>query len=200
MDIVLCDDHEIVLASIADLLEAHGHHVAGRATHPAQLSELVDRFSPDVCVLDLLYEGEIAPEDALPAITDAAAATDVIVLTGVSDPDDLEAARRAGAAAVGSKALPWTEILALIEGRSAVGEPARSADAAAHPFFLTDREVEVLQCLGDGACTAQIAELLDVRQATARSHVQSVLHKLGVHSRLAAVAVGIRYGLVEVAA
>ena len=66
-------------------------------------------------------------------------------------------------------------------------------------YFLTEREREVLDSLAEGHSTAVIAERLGVRAATARSHVQSVLMKLGVHSRVAAVAFAVERGLVDVA-
>lgn len=198
MDIVLCDDHEMVMESIGGLLEAHGHRVSATTPHPSTLPALVEQHAPDVCVTDLLFAGEDSPGDILPAITRIATSTDVVVLTGVSDPDGILAAQRAGAAAVGSKALPSKEILALVEGRAGPDAPDARREHGQQPFFLTDREVEVLQCLSDGDSTARMAETLGVRHATARSHVQSVLLKLGVHSRTAAVAVGVQQELVEV--
>jgi DNA-binding NarL/FixJ family response regulator len=54
--------------------------------------------------------------------------------------------------------------------------------------FLTDREWQVLKCVSDGLSTEEIATELCVRRSTARTHVQNVLTKLGVHSRLQAAA------------
>lgn len=196
MDIVLCDDHTMVMESIGDLFEAHGHRVAATTTRPSGLPALVARHEPDVCVTDLHFPGG---EDVCATISEVALRTDVVVLTGVSAPEELEAACDAGAVAVGSKALPSSEIVALVEGRSGAARSDPRGQAGTHPFFLTERELEVLQCLSDGDSTARLAEVLGVREATARSHVQSVLLKLGVHSRLAAVAVGIQHDLVQVA-
>ena len=54
--------------------------------------------------------------------------------------------------------------------------------------FLTDREWQVMRCIMDGLSTAEMAEVLGVRRNTARTHVQNLLGKLGVHSRLRAAA------------
>jgi NarL family two-component system response regulator LiaR len=62
---------------------------------------------------------------------------------------------------------------------------------------LTTREVEVLQLLAEGATSAQMAEKLDVSPNTVRTHVQGILSKLQVHSRLEAAAFAVRHGLVK---
>jgi len=54
--------------------------------------------------------------------------------------------------------------------------------------FLTEREWEVMRCIMDGLSTEQIAGQLRVQRSTARTHVQNLLTKLGVHSRLQAAA------------
>jgi two-component system nitrate/nitrite response regulator NarL len=54
--------------------------------------------------------------------------------------------------------------------------------------FVTEREWEVLRCIMDGLTTGQMAEHLGVHRSTARTHVQNLLTKLGVHSRLQAAA------------
>lgn len=199
MDIVLCDDHAMVVASMVGLLEAHGHDVVATVREPEGLPEAVRRAAPDVCVTDLLFDDDLAPgRVVLDAISTVATTTDVVVISGVRREEDLEAARDAGAAALGSKAMSSTEIVDLIEGRVGSSRGARTERPRPSAFFLTDRELQVLQHLSDGDSTCRIAQHLGVRHATARSHVQSVLLKLGVHSRLAAVAVAVRHGLVEV--
>jgi DNA-binding NarL/FixJ family response regulator len=61
---------------------------------------------------------------------------------------------------------------------------------------LTKRELEVLQVLVDGASTAQAATKLNVRISTIRSHIKSILAKLGVHSRTEALAFALRHQLI----
>lgn len=195
MKLVLCDDHPIVMHSMAAMFRAHGHEVVATASRPEQLMELVRKHNPHVCVTDLLFDDD-EPDATLEVITQVSPFVDVVVLSGAAGLTT--PALAAGATAVGSKALPASEIMALIEGRTATGAVSPPMHRARAPFFLTGREVEVLQSLSDGDSTARMAERLGVRHATARSHVQSVLLKLGVHSRVAAVAVAVEAGMVTV--
>ena len=59
-------------------------------------------------------------------------------------------------------------------------------------FLLTPREIEVLEAISDGLSTAKIASLLGISSATVRSHVKSLLVKLGLHSRVEAVSLILR--------
>lgn len=61
---------------------------------------------------------------------------------------------------------------------------------------LTARELDVLRLLADGLATAAMAERLDLSRATVRVHVQKIFEKLGVHSRVAAIAAATKLGLV----
>src|SRR5207247_7161657 len=89
------------------------------------------------------------------------------------------------------------QLLALELGRLAERRGLSSSTAAAgdgsHWFdgliFLTPREYEVLRAMSLGASTRKIVELFDISTATVRSHVKSILAKLGVHSRVEAVSV-----------
>lgn len=200
MRCVLCDDHPIVLLSQAMMLESHGHDVAATALLPDQLPELVDRLGPDVCITDLLFGDEDRGEATLDAIREVSSKTDVIVISGAASPEQRRAATAAGAAGVISKGASNDAVMALIEGRTGhadlTAEAGASGPAGYDDHFLTPREREVLQCLADGESTERIAVRLGMRHATARSHVQMVLLKLGVHTRTAAVASGIRSSLV----
>jgi two-component system, NarL family, nitrate/nitrite response regulator NarL len=197
MKLVLCDDHPIVMSSMAAMFRSHGHEVVATGSRPEQLQDLVLRHRPHACVTDLLF-GDDGPEPVFAAIADVSPFVDVIVLSGALDLTSRALA--AGATAVGCKTLPAEDIVALVEGRSAGVAVTRPVVRVRAPYFLTEREVEVLQSLSDGDSTARMAERLGVRHATARSHVQSVLLKLGVHSRVAAVAVAVEAGMVDVTA
>lgn len=197
MELVLCDDHPIVMASMTAMFRSHGHDVVATGSRPEELKALVLRHRPHACVTDLLFDDE-GPEPVFAAIAEVSPFVDVVVLSGA--PGLTSRALAAGATAVGSKCLPAEDIVALVEGRAAGGAVTRPFNRPRSPYFLTEREVEVLQSLSDGDSTARMAERLGVRHATARSHVQSVLLKLGVHSRVAAVAVAVEAGMVEVSA
>jgi DNA-binding NarL/FixJ family response regulator len=78
-----------------------------------------------------------------------------------------------------------------VSSRSVLAQPEPLRTSALAPGAerapLTRRELEVLRLLAAGMNTKRLAETLRVTRATVRNHVQSILHKLGVHSRLAAV-------------
>ena len=76
-------------------------------------------------------------------------------------------------------------------------ERARSDDARRLAAFLTARERECLNLVVEGLDTSGIATKLGVSAATVRTHVQSMLTKLGVHSRLEAASYAVRYGLLD---
>ncbi len=76
------------------------------------------------------------------------------------------------------------------------GSPAADPALSAPPEQLTPRELEVLQILAAGASTEDIAEELFIGIATVRSHVQSIIEKLGAHSKLEAVASAYRLGII----
>jgi DNA-binding NarL/FixJ family response regulator len=90
------------------------------------------------------------------------------------------------------------ELVARVEGANAPRAALLGARLPAPLPNLTPREHEVLEALVQGRGTAQLAATLGVTRATARSHVQHLLKKLGVHSRLEAVATAVRTGLVKV--
>jgi PAS domain S-box-containing protein len=76
-------------------------------------------------------------------------------------------------------------------------EPSAPNDSHLTPPELTDREREVLALLADGSSTAEIAKSLSISPATARNHIQNILHKLQVHSRLEAVSYALKHGLIN---
>jgi DNA-binding NarL/FixJ family response regulator len=75
----------------------------------------------------------------------------------------------------------------------------RSDPAAAHERVLTQRQLGVLRLLADGRSTSQIAEELYLSKTTVRNHIARLLANLGVHSRVQAVVVATRLGLIDVA-
>jgi len=64
------------------------------------------------------------------------------------------------------------------------------------PIILTSREKEILRCLAEGLSTTAIGKKLFIAPVTVRNHIQSVLHKLDVHSKLAAVVFAYQHGLI----
>ncbi len=74
--------------------------------------------------------------------------------------------------------------------------PSAAADARQLCRHLTDRELQVLNCLGEGLSVGEVGQRLHIRESTVRGHVKCLLHKLQVHSQLQAVLVGMEGGVV----
>lgn len=201
MRLVLCDDHRLFLEPLAAALAGHGHEVA-TATNPPDAVRAVAATDPDVCVLDVKFRRD-SGLDAARTIRQRFPRTRVLMLSATAEREDVDAALDAGASGFVRKDQAVRAVLDAIEqvagGRVAVDPslraPGRGADAtspagaAGVVESLTPREREVLEQLVAAHDTRQIAENLSIAESTARSHVQNLLVKLGVHSRLQAVAI-----------
>jgi two-component system, NarL family, nitrate/nitrite response regulator NarL len=204
-DLVLGDDHLVFLEALAAVLVAEGLHVVAAENTLAGVLEAVRIHQPDVCLLG----SHFADGDGVLAIPDVIGVsphTRVLVLTADNDPGVMLRALEFGAAGYIHKTLgvaALTDAISRIVQGEVVVNPRkdyrRGVDAAeAHRLAvrLTARERECLGLLVDGLPTGAIAFQLGVSRTTVRSHIQSLLIKLGVHSRLEAVSVAVRYSLV----
>jgi DNA-binding NarL/FixJ family response regulator len=206
MNLVVCDDHSLLAECLAVVLEARGHRVIATVNDPEAAVRIVAEREVDVCVMDLSFP-DASGFDAIEAIV-RAGATRVVVLSGSSQPFAEARAIEAGAAAFVLKDDDVSRVIEVVElvhshdasvtkvpFRGAEGPGAENDDVAGR---LTAREREVLERLVSGERTQVIAAGMGVSYSTARTHVQNVLHKLGVHSRLEAVAFAMRHSLVPV--
>lgn len=207
--IVLCDDHRLFVESLAVVLQARGWDVVAVVNRPDAAVEAVAAYRPDICVLDALFNGDAAAAiTAADRIRQTSPATRVVVLSGSDEPAVIGAAMTAGAAGYVLKTCEIDTITSCIE-RVAAGEAVVDAELVRRAIlhrsapedaevqltrYLTLREREVLARLVRGESTTAIAARMGIRPATARSHIQNVLAKLGVHSRLEAVALAARCG------
>jgi len=138
----------------------------------------------------------------------------VLVLSSTEDRSEIARAVESGAAGVlhkssemqvvaevvrrlyaGETLMPLEEVVELLRHASARKEEEHEAHKAISR--LTERELEVLSLLAEGLDAQGIAARLHISAKTERNHVASILFKLGVHSRLQAVLIAGRYGLVE---
>ena len=202
--VLLVDDHAVLAETLGDVLEQHGVtvHIA-TDLRPAAVVAAADELDPDVVLLDFFLSADETALDIIPALAQRERVT--IVLTGSADPVELGACLEAGAVAVLRKTQSFAAIVDAVRA-AAAGEPAmsqahrdavlgagraqREADAAASAPFesLSPREGAVLAALVEGKTTAQIAADQFVSAATVRTQVRSLTAKLGVRSRIAAVA------------
>ena len=210
LTVVLCDDHRLFVESLAVVLQERGWQVVAVVDRPDAAVAAVAAHRPDICVLDALFDGDaVAAIAAAGQIRETSPATRVVVLSGSGEPEVVGAAVTAGAAGYVLKTCEIDTITSCIE-RVAAGEAVVDAELARQAIlhrsvpedaavqltrYLTGREREVLARLVRGEDTGVIAARMGVRPATARSHIQNVLAKLGVHSRLEAVVLAARCGI-----
>jgi two-component system, NarL family, nitrate/nitrite response regulator NarL len=204
---VVGDDHKVFLDALSVVLAQHGYTVTVTHTVPETVSA-VARQQPDLCLIDRHFGGE----DSIGAIEGMiASATDTKVLVLSADPDTegILAALRAGASGYLHKTRGVTaltvaisrvlrgEVVVDVPKPSGHRRPRAANDAQRLASFLTGRERQCLALLVEGLDTSAMARKLGVSRATVRSHVQSLLTKLGVHSRLEAASFAVRYHLLE---
>jgi DNA-binding NarL/FixJ family response regulator len=198
--IVIVDDHPLTREALSSLLGAHGFEVIGCASEGAEAIQEVGRLQPDLVLLDLSMPG-LDGLAALPRLREAAPECEVVVLTASGTEENLLQAIRAGAAGYLLKTEPPERIASFLDGvangeaalsgvvarrlldqvRSGNGRGSGVPDAIA--TTLSAREVEVLLLLDEHLGTDEIAKRLFISEHTVRSHVKSLLRKLGVSSR-----------------
>jgi two-component system, NarL family, nitrate/nitrite response regulator NarL len=209
--IVLGDHHILFLDALSGVLKDHGHETGPVARSTSEMIGMVSTEKPDLCLIDRQGAardgGDSRTASVIGQLLAAGSGTRVIVLS--ADPA-AEAARRAvdaGASGYLHHSQGIGELSRAIErvlrGEVVIAlpQPAPSSPPAAPDLALrraadlTTRERQCLMMLVDGLDTVAITRLLDVSRTTARTHLQSILTKLGVHSRLEAVSFAVRYRL-----
>jgi two-component system nitrate/nitrite response regulator NarL len=208
MRLIVCDDHRILVESLAVALEARGYDVQ-TATTPEECLKAVANTQPEVCLLDLYLPGrEDGLETARTILADYPG-TQVLILTGLSDPLVVSEAIDLGVAGVIRKDQTVDKIAAALS-QVASGGSAFQADVVRdvvgcltsqqrkEPWdHLTSRELEVLRRIVAGESTKQMARSMQIAASTVRTYVQNMMNKLGVHSRLEASAIAVRAKLVD---
>ena len=198
--VLIVDDHPLTREALSSLLKAHGFEVSGCASDGAEAIVEAARLQPDLILLDLLMP-EMDGITALPRLREAAPNCEVVVLTASGTEENLLSAIRAGAAGYLLKTEPPERIASFLEG-VAGGEAALSGSVARRLLdqvrhgngrgsgvpdsiasALSARELEVLLLLDEHLGTDEIAKRLFISEHTVRSHVKSLLRKLGVSSR-----------------
>lgn len=205
--IVVGDNHKVFLEALAMVLEGRDFTVNVAETE-SEILTAVTRHRPDVCMIAARFGRDDSP-DLIGQVVALCSLTRVLVLSADSDPDGVLEALRNGASGYVHKTRDVTALIAAIE-RILRGEVVVDVPTSTSPKrvperrgmrrlaeFLTTRERQCLQFLVDGLDTAQMAECLGVSSATVRTHVQSLLTKLGAHSRLEAASLAVRYRLLE---
>jgi len=198
--ILLVDDHPLTRSALSGLLMQHGFDVVGEAEDGAEAAARAEDLQPDLILLDLSMPG-VDGLTALPRLRDAAPRCEVVVLTASGTEENLLGAIRGGAAGYLLKSEPPERIVGFLRGvangeaalsgavarrlleqvRSSGGRDSGVPDSIA--AVLSARELEVLLLLDEHLGTDEIAKRLFISEHTVRSHVKSLLRKLGVSSR-----------------
>lgn len=200
MRLVLGNDQRLCMDALAAALSQHGATVLAVARTPCDVLTEVAKHQPDICLLAARWPaGEGV--DIVRAVCTRHPAVKVVILTDGADSAVLLAAAEIGAAALVSRRQHVTELVTLLRRVRAYDRPpgvsstlaeassfATTVDAESAPRLghLTVREQEVLTLMIEGQATKEIARSLAITVHTARTHAQSVLVKLGAHSRLEA--------------
>ncbi|MFI9330867.1 response regulator [Kitasatospora sp. NPDC052868] len=223
--VLVADDQTVVREGIVMLLGLlPGIEVVGAAADGEEAVALVERYHPDVVLMDLRMP-RVDGVEATRRIRAAHPETEVVVLTTYADDDSLFPALQAGARGYLTKDAGGEEIaraiadvrsgaaglsplvqLRLLErlagaGPTAPGEPG---PASAEPYpsrsgelpdGLTAREAEVLALIAEGLSNTEIARRLFVSPATVKTHINNLFAKTAVRDRAQAVAYAFRHGI-----
>ena len=202
--VLIADDHTVVRQGIRVLLSLQEDiEVVGEASEGGEAVELASALAPDVLLLDLKLPG-VDGLAALADLRDRGVTSKVLVLTSVTDPASVMVAMRAGAAGFLYKDVDPDALVRAVrsvhDGHTVLAPEAAAAllrspgraGAVAGLDALTAREREVLAQLAEGRSNRQIARLLQMSEKTVKTHVSSVLAKLGVADRTQAALYAVR--------
>ncbi|MGW7459909.1 LuxR C-terminal-related transcriptional regulator [Streptomyces sp. NPDC054797] len=213
--VVVVDEHRLLAEVLASALKLRGHRVLAAAAPAAGAADLVIGRAPEVCLFGTASPAEAGVFEPVVRIKRERPQIAVVVLGPVPNPRGIAAAFAAGACG-------YVRQDERIEGVERALAKARAGEVAIAPQLLqgafaellnptaqpddegsrllrllTPREVEVLVRVAEGEDTRLIAAGMEIAPSTARTHVQRVLMKLGVGSRLEAAALAARTGLLD---
>ncbi|HTY99108.1 MAG TPA: response regulator transcription factor [Rhodocyclaceae bacterium] len=208
--VLLVDDHTLFRSGIKALLQRQpGFEVVGEAGDGLEGAKRAKSLKPDVVLLDLHMPG-ISGREALQLIVEEAPGSHVVMLTVSEDAEDLIECLRAGAQGYLLKNIDAEFLLDAVR-RAAEGEAVMSAPMtaklmqnvragskpppAADHDRLSPREREILGFLAHGASNKDIARALDLAESTVKIHIQGILKKLGVSSRVQAAVYAVEHDL-----
>ena len=213
ISVLLVDDHTLFRSGIRSLLQRNTEFtVVGEASDGVEGIKRAKQLQPDVVLLDLNMPGMSGVETLQLLLQDCPHAA-VIMLTVSEEAEDLTTALHAGARGYLIKNIDADYLTRAIR-RAAAGESVlaesmtgklvahlqsgggnKAVPAVSELDKLTPREREILACLARGESNKLIARVLDVAESTVKIHVQNILKKLGLSSRVQAAVFAVEHGM-----
>jgi two-component system NarL family response regulator len=199
--VLIIEDHNVVREGLAALLKvADGLEVVGEAADGVEAIAQFRKHQPDVALIDLRMP-RMSGVDVIERIRMETPHARFIVLTTYDGDEDIYRALKAGARAYLLKGMTSEELISTIRavhaGKSYI--PPAIAERLAERMGaqdLTPREFEVLEHIVQGRSNKEIAAELEVSEATVKTHINSLLGKLGVTDRTQAATAAIQRGMV----
>jgi DNA-binding NarL/FixJ family response regulator len=195
ISILLADDHSLVRAGLAALLDSAGDLcVVGQAENGQSAVRLAVELRPDVILMDLsmpVMDGVAATRELLRSLPDSI----VVVLTSFSDRERVAEALRAGAVGYLLKDCDPRDLLAAVRSAAEGHAPldprvARALLPTSEPESVADglsaRELQVLGLVSKGLANKQIARSLGISERTVKAHLGKVFRQIGVADRTSA--------------
>jgi two-component system NarL family response regulator len=200
--IMIVEDHAVVRQGLAALLRMVPEFViVAEAADGRQAIEEYRKHQPDVTLMDLRLP-QMNGVDAIGRIRLEFPNARIIVLTTFDGDEDIFRALQAGARGYLLKGMSGEELMEAIRsvyaGKSRIPAPVaeRLAERMSAPA-LTSRETEVLQLIVGGNSNKEIAGALNISEATVKTHINSLLGKLGVTDRTQAATTALQRGIVH---
>ena len=215
---LVVDDHTLFRRGLTALLQRDpAFEVVGDAGDAGQAQRRAEDLQPDLILLDNHLPG-VNGVDALPALLAAAPGVRILMLTVSEDENDLTQALRGGASGYLLKTIEGDalsaairramqgdsviademtgKLVAAFRGAAASVPPAVPVPTASKVDTLSQRELDILRGVARGQANKEIARALGIAETTVKIHVQHILRKLDVSSRVHAAVIASEHGLV----
>jgi DNA-binding NarL/FixJ family response regulator len=210
--VVLVDDHPLTHKAVGEYLaETDDFEVVGGATSGAQMGPLVARTTPDLILLDL-HIPVLDGLHCLAVLREKYPRVTVVMFSGDEDPESIEAALSAGAAAYVCKSINVADLPAILRQAlnrnvyfalpEGVGgaltrlRSERAQEQVRDRTGLTQRELEILEAVSRGLSNRHVGKELFLSDQTVKFHLHNIYRKLGVANRTEATAAAHGLGLV----
>jgi DNA-binding NarL/FixJ family response regulator len=198
--VVLVDDHSLIRSGLSQALIGTDYQVIGEAASKSEALAVLNNKAPDICILDLNL-GDGNGLDVISALNKAAKIIKFVVLTMDDDEDNLNLAKESGAAAYVLKSSPVSElleVLSILEKSTkqfqVIGEINRTTKQK--DYRLTNRELDVLNLLGEGLTATTMGRKLFLSETTVKTHLAAIYRKLGAANRSQALKIAIENKLI----